>query len=235
VNARPGKAAEIVTFLPEENNVTEFRPYFSGMVENMLPTYSNIDPSGTVDSDLFGRAVYSLASRENPQNPLDSKAIKSSMETTYSSFFASMVSSYVFQPSENARTLNATHTEQLTRLIVVPPVAWTVVFTMCLILVCNIRLIFYTKKRKSILDEEPVGLLGSAKLLQDSDICKFVSGLRNSGSPDCAFREMMKRDYELVNSRCWYDKGTKSIRLSGMQRVVRNPTEIIKLLQSAVE
>lgn len=212
MNIVPGKSPEVLSFSPEENNATEFHPSFYSVVENSLPSYTFFDPSNSIDSDIWGRLVYSMASRQHPENPLLASVIQSSMETLYSSFFASMASTYVFQASENSQQVDALLSEQLTRLVVVSTVAWTVAIIMFLILICNVILIIHSEKSQSILHEEPIGLLGSAVLLNNStDISDFVAQLcENSAN----VREKVKKEYP--NLRCWYDRLNKRIELPGL-------------------
>jgi hypothetical protein len=209
VNVAPGKPVDITNFQPEENNATEIRPLFYTLVENTLASYTNYDPSTSIQSDLWGRLVYSLAARQNSDTPLDSNVIKASMETLFSSFFASMASSYAFSPSESAGEIDAVLTERVTRLFVISPIAWTVAVIILLVWICNVCLIIYTEKTHSILYEEPVGLLGSASLLQDSDVYDIVGKLR--GNPPRTFS--VRKEFEEMSdaSRCWYDPDTKRI------------------------
>jgi hypothetical protein len=224
VNVVPGKPTRFANFLPEENNVTEFRPFLYTVVENNLPIYTAFDPTSSMSSDLWGRLIYLMASRQLPDNPLDSNVIKSSMETLYSSFFASMASTYVFKPSENAQQVDATLTERLTRLFIVSLVAWAVAIIMCLVFICNVFLIIHSETTTSILHEEPIGLLGSAALLQNSDVSDGVAQLR--GNPPQVFnvRETVK-ECALDTSRCWYDFDTKRILVSGMWSNETAPSE----------
>jgi hypothetical protein len=217
VNVVPGKPVRFANFIPEENNMTEFRPFFYTDVEDGLPSYASFDPSHSLNGDLWGHLIYSMASRQSSGNPLDSNVIKTSMETLYSSFFVSMVSTYAFQPSKHVQQVNATLAEPLTRLFVVSPVAWTVAIIMALVLVCNVFLILYSERTKSILHEEPIGLLGNAALLQDSDVSEIVSQIR--GNPPQVFnvRQRVKSEYSPDTVQCWYDDGTKRILVSGLR------------------
>jgi hypothetical protein len=224
VNVEPGKPASFADFLPEENNATEFRPFFYTAVEYTLPSYTQWDPSNSIDTDSWGRLVYSMAGHQHPENALDSMVIKSAMESIFSSFFASMASNYAFRSSENTREVDATVTKRLTRLFVVSPVAWTVIIIMCLVFICNVFLIVHAETTRSILNEEPIGLLGSAALLQDSDVSDVVAQLRGKPPTGFCVRDMVEKECEPDTSRCWYDPTTKRILLSGMRAEKKKPT-----------
>jgi hypothetical protein len=230
VNVVPNKPATFANFLSEENNATEFRPFFYTVVERNLPLYIANDPSNSMDSDLWGRLVYSMSDRQNPGSPLDPVFIKSSMETLFSSFIASMASTYAFKNSTSAREVDATVTERLTRLFVVSPVAWTVVIIMCLVFICNIFLIFHAERNKSILNEEPVGLLGSAALLQDSDLSNIIAQLRGKPPKQFNVREMVEKECAPDTSQCWYDFDTKRILVSGMMPEEKTSVEAENVL-----
>jgi hypothetical protein len=216
VEHAPGKTPVFADFVADENNVTEIRPFFYKVLENTLPDYTAFDPSNTFETDAWGRFVYQLASRRNITNPLDSQNIQSAMETLFSSFFASLASTSLFQPVTNAIQVDATFAEQVTRLFVVSPVAWTVAIILCLVLICNGFLIIYSEKNHSMLEEEPKGLLGSAVLLQDSGLFDLLSYLRGSPPAGIPVKRALKDNHELESVRCWYDAEAKLIRVSGL-------------------
>ncbi|KIW00561.1 uncharacterized protein PV09_07915 [Verruconis gallopava] len=202
-------------FSANESSAQEIRPFFYKVLENSLSTYKSFDVSNTFQTDAWGRLVYQLASRMNSSDPLDSTNVKNSMETLWSSFFASLASTYLFPSTGTSRQFGGIFTEQVTRLFVVPPVAWTIAAVLCLVLICNIFLITYSRKREFVLKEEPRGLLGSAVLLQDSDLFNILTQLRGQPPAPIPVRRTLERTYKLDAIRCWYDRESNRIRVSG--------------------
>ncbi|KIW01015.1 uncharacterized protein PV09_07532 [Verruconis gallopava] len=195
-------------------NKTEFRPFGANIFEPDLTSYTQLDPKGTFQTDLFAATVYEVAKKSNPADPLDSNTLKTAMESVWPSIFAYVTAISLIQ-SPMERTVEAQARRFETRLFVVPPVAWTIVIVMILVLICNALLILHAELNHSILLEEPIGLLGAAVLLQNSDVAGLVAQVRGEPPDDIKVREEIKKK-DLAGSRCWFDSTTKTIRLSGL-------------------
>jgi hypothetical protein len=216
VSLIPAKLPTFANFLPEETSVTEIHPLFHTVLENSLPSYTTFNPS-TYVADAWGHLVYTLAAQRNPQNPLNSTVIRAAMETLFSSFYVSLATTQLFVRDDNPQQLDAKLMEQTTRLFIVSPVAWTIAIIMFCVFVCNVLIIIHSERSTSILQEEPKGLLGSAALLQDSDVSEFVAQLRGSPPQVLNVRKTIKRSYNPDTAQCWYDHDRKRICLLGMQ------------------
>jgi hypothetical protein len=216
MNMAPGKTAEFANFSPNETSATEIQPLFRTVLEGTLPTYFSFNPSSYV-ADAWGHLVYTLAAKQSPQNPLNSTVIKSAMETLYSSFFVSLANGQLFVPQNSLLQLDATLTERVSRLFVISPIAWIIAIIMSLVFICNILIIIHSETTTSILQEEPKGLLGSATLLQDSDVNGFVARLRGSPPEELKVRKTVKRMYAPDDAQCWYDPVERRICLLGLE------------------
>jgi Protein of unknown function (DUF3433) len=212
-----GSTPKLDAFKENASNETEFRPLGADLIETDLTLYVSSDPKAIFITDILGTVVYEVARKSNPANPLDSKAVKSAIESVWPSVFAYLTTTYLIQrPDERKVQGQASRSE--TRLFVVSPVAWTIVVIMILVVLCNTFLILHAESNRSILAEEPIGLLGAAVLLQDSDISGLVTRVQGRNRGDIKVREGIKKNYNLEESKCWYDKGTKRIRVTITER-----------------
>jgi hypothetical protein len=107
------------------------------------------------------------------------------------------------------------------RLHVVQPVAIAMLAILTLLIIETIYLIIYLRRHPSILAEEPVGLIGAAKLLHESNIpCliaklhddpAFNGRLRGENIQDSTTRKMSEishMDDQLLDLDCWVEQGT---------------------------
>ncbi|KAH8668569.1 hypothetical protein BX600DRAFT_510655 [Xylariales sp. PMI_506] len=219
-----GSAPEYAGFQPDASSATEFRPFFAAALENTLPTYMSFDPSNTFQTDAWGRLIYQLAVRRNAQDPLDSQNVKDSMSDLYQAFYAALASSMLFSAAASSAggqqtAVGATLFQLLPRLVVVVPVAWAMLAFLFLILVCHSCLIYYAERRQSILQEEPVGLLGSAVLLQDSNIMDIVADVLHQRGRGCEVGKVIKSMNRPDVSKSYYDDTSQSIQVEDLKIV----------------
>jgi hypothetical protein len=192
---------------------TEIRPAAWKLFETRLSLYKHTSPGNDVaGSDLFSTVVYDVAKRLNPLDPLNSANVRKAMEQSWSGVFAYIAATeLITQPSTRIVDAHVSNTEW--RLFVVTPVAWTMVMFMLLILVCNALLIRHAEVNTSILEKEPIGLLGSALLLHDSDLSKYVADHKGQLSSEKRPNGGIEKTPRAL--RFWYDPDTRRIRLKG--------------------
>jgi hypothetical protein len=70
--------------------------------------------------------------------------------------------------------------------------------------------------RDSILLEEPIGLLGNAALLDQSDISEFVSAFHLQHPEEDKLREFVSKNYTVANSKCYLEEGSRRIRVEDL-------------------
>jgi hypothetical protein len=199
-----GKDPGYENFVPEGGiSSSELRPLFSATLENVLPTYNSFDPSNTFQTDTLGLIVYELAHARNPHSPLDSDNIRSSMQDIYTSVFSAFACTSLFKQTQDADQVDAILSNWVTRLFVVSPVAWAIVAALLLVLVCHVWLIIKSEGSGSILREEPQGLLGSAALLQDSDVPDLVAVLRGKSPHSYDIRRVVEEEEMSRRILCW--------------------------------
>ena len=140
------------------------------------------DPGSDVDTNQFGLQVYWLASKRMPTSPLLPNAIIDAAQTMFATMYAVFTSLHLLQPTDAPVQRNGSMSVQITRLIVVPPIAYAIIGVLLVVAGLNVALFFETQKL-SILSEEPVGLLGAAAILHKStDIVDEIDKLARDGT-----------------------------------------------------
>jgi hypothetical protein len=121
------------------------------------------------------------------------------------------------------------------RLHVVEPVAIAMLLILAILIVESVYLIIYLRKHPSILAEEPVGLIGAANLLHDSNVSCLVANFHHNPEFDGRLRRKDKQaistqtnnktfslfkktktaftDDHILDSKCWADLETESGQL----------------------
>jgi len=197
----------IDSFSPSAKKATEFRPEI--LWRNFEPGLQNLrtyDPSGDVDSSDFGRYSYSLAKRNNPSSPIDPRTITDAISVLFAVCFAVLSTTQLFQPLTTPKESSGISSTSVSRIIVVTPVAYTITAMLSLIALLNIGLFFYSRQ-KSMLLEEPAGLLSYAGILHKShDISDIIEEVQ------------MDPDYngQTLNAvnRLWNMKRTTAVAVS---------------------
>ncbi|KAH9217754.1 hypothetical protein DL95DRAFT_459003 [Leptodontidium sp. 2 PMI_412] len=112
------------------------------------------------------------------------------------------------------------------RLHVVKPVAIAMLIILAILIVETVYLIIYLSSHPSILAEEPIGLVGAANLLHDSNISCLVAKFHHEPGFDGRLRRSVtqasmswwkkipKTDDSLSRRECWVERDPTSKRLS---------------------
>jgi Protein of unknown function (DUF3433) len=193
----------IRSFSPSANKEMEFRPEtlwrtFETELQNLIC----YEPTVDIDSNDFGRYVYSLAAKNNPSSPLDPRAITDAISVLFAACFAVLSSTQLFKPMLTPKNSTGISSTPVSRIIVVPPVAYTIIVMLTIIAVLNIGLFLYSR-RESILLEEPAGLVAHAGILHGSDdIKKIVEEVKVNPTFDGRTLSAVKRLCNLEQTSC---------------------------------
>jgi hypothetical protein len=103
------------------------------------------------------------------------------------------------------------------RLRVVEPVATAMLVFLAILIVESIYLIIYLHKHPSILAEEPIGLIGAANLLHDSNISRLVAKFHDEPGFDGRLRRPLKQDNKKRDNKK-QDKANKKKEKVNMKR-----------------
>jgi hypothetical protein len=140
------------------------------------------DPSSDFTStNVYGRQIYSLASKTHPESPLLPEAIKDAAQILFTSIYAILLTTSLFQPISPLVNSTGVKSTNVTRLVIVIPMAWTLMILLLAVAVGIVTMFWYGRK-PNILDEEPTGLVSSALILHDSTVMQLMGEVqRGSG------------------------------------------------------
>jgi hypothetical protein len=157
--------------------MTNPRPEFWKTFESLLHEASINDGTATISATDFGRLILEYAMAFEPQAFLGSDILRNATELVFTATYAVMSRNYLVQ---SAATVNITGTLSIstTRLLAVTPIAYAMIGILCGVCLILILVLLYVQTHKSILYEEPKGLLGSAALLCNSDVGPQVNIIR---------------------------------------------------------
>jgi hypothetical protein len=194
------------------------RPSYWLNFEQEIVDYAVIDSSGRIIGDELGRRVYSYAMAKNPKNILDPDTLKGGLETVFTAVYAGLLTD-VFTPTPQT-SFPATLTAPVYRLFVVTVIATIIMFFLLFNLLCNMWILFRSRRYPSILTEEPRGLLATTALAYDSQPDAQRPGIYNAierfkaGYPaESAVREKMEEVYDVDEMTCYFDRETRTVRL----------------------
>ena len=133
----------------------------------------------------------------------------------FATTFAVLASTVLFKPRTSPLNGTAVHSVEETRLIVVSPVAYIVLGVLSAIAILNIALFFYARQA-SMLHDEPVGLIGAAEILLNSDVIAMVHRLAQKTDLDGKITKAVMEEDKLCR-RHWYfkEKGRVIVGLPG--------------------
>ena len=140
---------------------------------------------------------------------------KNSTKDIFTTLYAGLADNQLFRQGNSPRTAQGTLSTSVTWLFVVSPVAWVIVGIPFLILVYNTFLFIYAARNYSILQEEPIGLLGNAALLEESDVSRFVSTFHQRHPNVYGMRDFVEENYTVVSFKCYLDDHSGIILVEG--------------------
>lgn len=159
---------------------TEIRPYLWRIFEGALHFRETFDPTGTSSTTDIGRLIFDCAKVASPDWPLKPLTAFNCTSLLFASIYATLAGQVLFQKAE--APLQATYGTLSTptlRLLVYPPIAYTIVAVLCAVLGITVYILIYSETHVSILLEDPDNLVSVAGLLHQSGINTLVERARN--------------------------------------------------------
>jgi hypothetical protein len=223
-------------------NTTEwnsFRPFYSNAFEHYLADYGFIDPTKSLDGNQFGSIVYQYSTIKGPNKPLDPATLMEGMENNFPSIHAAYASTNLFVPSQST-TIQGILSQSLNRIIVVPVTCIILILLMVFIMISNIQLFIKATRDKTMLSEEPIGLLSMTALALDHNnddsigtegisVPNFITQFRQENPGVKDIRAKVLKEYDIDNSFCSYNSSTGAIRI---EKLVRRPNTRSRVKQS---
>jgi hypothetical protein len=162
---------------------------------NLQLLTGGLDVLTTLYADEIGRTIYAFAQHMNPTSPLSADTLMNATSSLYTSVFAAWTAAQLFRKVDSPEKTTAIKSVSTTRLIIIPPVAFTVIAIMSCMTALTILLFFYAGE-ESILFEEPNGLLSYAGILHGSEhIKELIDGLKKESGYDGRLIEAFKKRY----------------------------------------
>ncbi|MCJ1249111.1 hypothetical protein MMC30_006334 [Trapelia coarctata] len=207
-------APSLKDFAPHPSNTSQFRPdALWRFFEMGIQDPGCFDPLSNVASNEFGRYMYKIAYKKNPVSPLLPGAIIDAAQTLFTTTFAVFASTALFKPTSSPLDGTGVYSVEETRLIVVSPIAYIILGVLSVVAILNISLFFYTRQ-KSMLSEEPVGLLSIAWILHDSVVNTMVADLAKGSNFNGKTKEPAMRNDQKIPQHYYFDKNDGTIRSS---------------------
>ena len=191
-SARGGGKPEILGFSPTEEPRDSRDDAFGfwRLFERKLFQSEAFTADTTWSTTDFGTAIlYRALQRQgggarstDNSTVLGGNVLAESVSDVFTSIYLTGMATVGLVPQDGGRHEDATATleTQLTRLFVVPWVAGTVVAVLGLILAVAGSVLQHAQKHKTLLYEEPAGLLAYAGLLEGSELIQVARRVRNS-------------------------------------------------------
>ncbi|PYI26297.1 hypothetical protein BP00DRAFT_430465 [Aspergillus indologenus CBS 114.80] len=175
--------SSVIYFQDHPSQSVEFRPATWDRFEQNLTSISFKDPTGALSVDGFSYLINRHVLEANTLNPYANKdQVLLSTERVFEAIYAVANDGLGFPRSVVANdeppSIQGIVSTPDTRLFVVPETAYYIIVILSFIAVCNIILYYYHRRHRSVLWEEPVGLLGAAELLYEGNTSRFIARVR---------------------------------------------------------
>ena len=221
LSIREGRAwpvARIISNMPaiEEHQLpaVDFKVFQKTFQMNTLAaSHSIVDP--IVD------AIVSKASLADDGElaQIGSDSYKVAMEEVFSTLFASTAAMMMLPPTEGQALRTAILSTSVFRLYPNDLVAYVLMALIFLMTLCTMAIFRSVCTTRSILTEEPVGLLGRARVLLNSDVGKFVAEFYDQHHQKTSIAKYVNKYYTVDRSKCYFDHdgwGSGGIRLEDL-------------------
>ena len=191
----------VQSFSPtSDSNVT--KPEWWRSFELQLQTIQEYDSYGTVSETVLGRLIIALAGRDYPHSFLQAHNLINATSSVFQSTYAILAAADFYKPALTPILISATLYSSETRLLVSSPVAYTIVGVLVAILALLVWTQLYARQHRSILYEEPVGLLGHAAVSTGGDMLDIVQATRDEQEFDGRVLAALKGHRSLAGAQC---------------------------------
>jgi hypothetical protein len=195
------------------------QPAFSDSFESVLHEYTIFNAAAATNADALGFSILSAANTaadKDAKAAMAPDAIRNATERVFTTLYAALATSELLAPAESATGGSGVLVEPVNRLFVARPIAYMIVAVLVLVLVSHVTLWMYAVRHRSVLGEEPVGLLGNAVLLERSDVSVVVRRVRARCGEEGEVREGLKKGFDVKGAKCFWDEHEGRIRVEGL-------------------
>ncbi|KAE8141902.1 hypothetical protein BDV38DRAFT_278686 [Aspergillus pseudotamarii] len=179
-HGKHGSTPSIVSFKPTAEPET-WLPTFWGSLEFMIHQINQFDPTGTYSSDGLGLLILAYSEQlAGLSGRLRTDILIQAIQDIYKSILSVSGSTLFFQPIQNASSPVAGRIyKPINRLFVEESTAHLMQGMLSFLTVWTVLVMIYSFFRRSILREEPLGLLGAAELIYGGDLNGIAAAYRN--------------------------------------------------------
>ena len=190
----------------EQKESTSLKHWF----EMYMSQFQCFNITSWVDGNEFVKYIYRRAAQISPEEALRPSSLADAMQALLQTTYAIFAATNLFLPRETPFSTTGTYTLEEKRLFVVESVSYIVLGVLCIIVMLNTSLFWYAK-HKSILKEEPYGLLNAAGILYKSNLNNTImQTIVDTGEDPGRARSVAKKLYDLQNVNFyWHDQEGK--------------------------
>lgn len=202
-----------------ERTSTAMQPAFHEIFEFGLPEYTIFNPAASTNADALGFSILSAAlaaAGKDAKAAMATDAMQNATQRVFSTVYAALVTSDLLAPAEKATSGSGVLVESVNRLFVASSIAYTIVAVLTLVLANHVWLWIYAVRNRSVLSEEPVGLLGNAVLLERSDVGEVVRRVRATCGEEEEVRKGLKKRFVVKGGKCFWDEQQGRIIMEGL-------------------
>lgn len=183
-----------------ERNTT--RPKLWRVFEQGIIGPVTFNPTAKWSTTEMANLILYYAERTDPSNFLDPEILMKAIPLVFMAIYSNAVAIHGFDTLSNEMTATGTAFVPATRLFVVPWVAYVILAFLGIALGTVIFVFFRLRDAKSILTEEPQGLLSMAAILDRSELLQVASRMRREDGFDGGVWKRGK-DRPEVKERKW--------------------------------
>lgn len=191
--AKNEKTPSIVSFEPSAEPQL-WLPNFWSSLEFMIHQINQFDPTGTYASNNLGLLILAYSEHlVGSSHRLDTDALIQAIQDVYTSTLSVSGSIYLFQPLQNPGdpTTGQIYTF-INRLFVVNSAARLLQGVLSFLTVWTVLVMVYSFAKRSILREEPKGLLSAAEVVHGGDLGLIAATYRNDKERKETFEKFVK-------------------------------------------
>jgi hypothetical protein len=201
----PRSVLSLASFTPDRKTSQLDRPYTWRDFEKNMLQVSTQNPKAPVFSSSFGDLFLSYSDKTNLSTPLSPESLMSAASTIFTTTYAITAASQLFQPAAPPEIATGTLSMTINRLHVVPWAAYVSIVILIILIIQTLLIFAYLQRHRSILREEPAGIMGAANLLYGSNVNYYVEAAHTDPLFDGSLLKYMERKYFLSNARCGMD------------------------------
>lgn len=194
---------QTMSFARRPNKAMEVRPANWRGFEQDLFYLSNLGNNDSPDfTSRFGQLVLEIARKQNSKPLLEPAALTTAMSSTFSSIFAVLAATRLFQPVSPPIIATGSISISETRLSVVAWSAYPSIAIIAVLAVLTVCLAITVNKLPPVLTEEPHGMLTAANLLHKSNLGALIREAHDEQGSPCELYAWIKRTYQLGWEKC---------------------------------